>query len=191
MVPARSAEEVPSTTSDDDASSDVSVVDCLHRKIAELQAQLCRKPDAATASSSRSVVDVMALPSMSAALLAGSLPPPAPPAEPTPLLPPAQPSSQDLLANILQQMTTPTTAGEHDGVAGGDVAQFVVLVATLDPDISKGVIHSALVDRQVVPHAQLPFRQGASQSPFSVTQRPSRPCFDYNYRGTSALFAQL
>ena len=91
--------------------------------------------------------DVTALPSMFAGLLPGSLSPAAPPVEPTPLLPPAPPSSQDLLASILQQMTTPaTTAVEYDGASGGGIAQFFVLGATLDPKVKAKIREGAYVD---------------------------------------------
>ena len=137
-APARLAEEASAEPiASDDDSSNASADDGLRRQIAALQVQLRKasaRLDAATASTSASDADVTALPSMSAGLLPRSLPPAAPPVEPTPLLPLAPPSSQDLLASILQQMTTPvTTAGEHDGASGGDIAQFFVLGATSTP----------------------------------------------------------
>ena len=150
-APARLAEEAPAEPiASDDDSSNASADDGLRRQIAELLAQLRKasaRPDAATASTSASDADVTALPSMSAGLLPRSLPPAAPPVEPTPLLPPAPPSSQDLLASILQQMTTPaTTAGEHDGASGGDIAQFFVLGATLDPKVKAKIREGSYVD---------------------------------------------
>ena len=150
-APARLAEApAEPIASDDDDSSNASADDGLRRQIAELQAQLRKasaRPDAATASTSALDADVTALPSMLAGLLPGSLPPVAPPVEPTPLLPPAPPSSQDLLANILQQMTTPaSTAGEQDGSSGGGIAQFFVLGATLDPKVKAKIREGAYVD---------------------------------------------
>ena len=150
-APARLAEEAPvEPIASDDDSSNASADDGLRRQIAELQAQLRKasvRLDAATASTSASDADVMAPPSMSAGLLPRSLPPAAPPVEPTPLLPPAPPSSQDLLASILQQMMTPvTTAGEHDGASGGDIALFFVLGATLDPKVKAKIREGSYVD---------------------------------------------
>ena len=147
-APARLAEEAPAEPIGfDDSSSNASADDGLRRQIAELLRKASARPDAATASTSASDADVTALPSMSAGLLPRSLPPAAPAVEPTPLLPPAPPSSQDLLASILQQMTTPaTTAGEHDGASGGDIAQFFVLGATLDPKVKAKIREGSYVD---------------------------------------------
>ena len=48
-------------------------------------------------------------------------------------------------------------------------------------DVAMWLIHSCPLGRQVAPHEQVPFRQGAAPSPFRATQRQ---CVDYNYRGT-------
>ena len=162
-APARLAEEAPAEPiASDDDSSNASADDGLRQQIAELQAQLRKasaRPDAATASTSASDADVTALPSMSAGLLLRSLPPAATPVEPTPLLPPAPPSSQDLLASILQQMTTPaTTAGEHDGASGGGIAQSFVLGATLDPKVKAKIREGSYVDTISSPPARLHLR---------------------------------
>ena len=94
--------------------------------------------DAANASTSALDADVTELPSMSAALV---------PVDLTPMLPPAPTTSQDLIANILHQMTTPTTtAGEHEGTAEGGIAQFFVLGATLNPKIKAKIREGAYVD---------------------------------------------
>ena len=114
-APSRLAEEAPPTAPEDDSSP-----------IAELQAQMRRantaRPDAATASTSALDADVTELPSMSAALVPG-----AHSGDLMPMLPPAPTTSQDLMANILHQMTTPTTAGDHEGTAEGGIARFFVL----------------------------------------------------------------
>ena len=130
-------------------------------------------PDAATASTSALDDDVTELPSMSAvgvhspvdltpmsaALVPGAhspvdmtpmsaalVPGAHSPVDLTPLLPHAPTTLQDLLANILHQMTTPTTAGEHDGAVRGGITQFFVLRATLDPKVKVKIREGAYVD---------------------------------------------
>ena len=142
-APSRLAEEAPPTAPEDDASGDDGG---LHWQIAELQAQMRRantaRPDAATAATSALDADVTELPSMSASLVPGAHSP----VDLTPMLPPAPTTSQDLMANILHQMTTPTTAGDHGGTAEGGIAQFFVLGATLDPKIKVKIREGAYVD---------------------------------------------
>ena len=140
-VPPRLVEDDTAADSGDDASSAASVVDGLHRQIEQLQAQLHQAsvlPDLAAASVGPSVD---ALP----ALLPETLPPAARlAAEPTRLLPPAPPASQDLLANVLNQMSASATAVERQGDM--NLTQFVVLGATLDPRVEAKIREGAYVE---------------------------------------------
>ena len=141
---ARLTEEGPHIAPDEESLGDNGG---LHRQIAELQAQLRRatvRPDAATASTSALDAHVTELPSMFTALV----PVAHSPVDLTPLLPPAPTMSQDLLANIFHHiMTTPTTAGEHDGSAEGGIAQLFVLGAKLDPHPCHGARAAVATDQ--------------------------------------------
>ena len=178
-APSRLSEEAPPIAPEDEASGDDGG---LHRQIAELQAQLRRantrpdaetaRPDAATASTSALDTDVTELPAMSATLAPGAHSP----VDPTPMLPPAPTTSQDLLANILHQMTTPTTAGEHEGTAEGGIAQFFVLGATLDPKIKLKIREGAYVDLgslSAPSDASVSVAMGSDGQP-SISLTPSR-----------------
>ena len=185
-APSRLSEEAPPIAPEDEASGDDGG---LHRQIAELQAQLRRantrpdaatarpdaaaaRPDAATASTSALDTDVTELPAMSATLAPGAHSP----VDPTPMLPPVPTTSQDLLANILHQMTTPTTAGEHDGTAEGGIAQFFVLGATLDPKIKLKIREGAYVDLgslSAPSDASVSVAMGSDGQP-SISLTPSR-----------------
>ena len=95
-------------------------------------------PDLAAASVGPSVD---ALP----ALLPETLPPAARlAAEPTRLLPSAPPASQDLLANVLNQMSASATAVERQGDM--NLTQFVVLGATLDPRVKAKIREGVYVE---------------------------------------------
>ena len=106
------------------------------------QTIICRMKRSSPDSTSALDVDVTELPAMSAALVPGAHSP----VDLTPLLSPAPKTSQDLLCNILHQMTPPTTAGEHEGTAEGGIVQFFVLGATLDPKIKVKIQEGAYVD---------------------------------------------
>ena len=175
-APSRMAEEAPPTAPEDDASGDDGG---LHRQIAELQAQMRRantaRPDAATASTSALDADVTELPSMSATLVPGAHSP----VDLTPMLPPAPTTSQDLMANILHQMTTPTIAGDHEGTVEGGIAQFVVLGATLDPKIKVKIREGVYVDLGSLcapSDASVSVAMGSGGQPsISLTPSRSRP----------------
>ena len=126
----------------------------LQRQIAELQSQLqhATTPPATPVvppASSYLQCDAAVLPTplVYAAPMMGSSPPVASPAAPTHLLAPAQPVTQDLLVDALRQMAaTAPSAPVELCAATDDIAQFLVLGATLDPKLRAKIREGAYVD---------------------------------------------
>ena len=137
-----------------DVSAGAPDVADLQRQIAELQSQLqhATTPPATPVvppASSCLQCDAAVLPTplVYAAPMMGSSPPVAPPAAPTHLLAPAQPVTQDLLVNTLRQMAaTAPSAPDELRAATSDIAQFLVLGATLDPKLRAKIREGAYVD---------------------------------------------
>ena len=126
----------------------------LQRQIAELQSQLqhaTTPPATPVVSPASSCLQcdaaVLPTPLVYAAPMMGSSPPVASPAAPTHLLAPAQPVTQDLLVDALRQMAeTAPSAPFELCAATDDIAQFLVLGATLDPKLRAKIREGAYVD---------------------------------------------